>query len=206
MGVLLLVRHGQASFGTDDYDVLSPTGWEQARMLGSWLAARGPAPDVVLRGGMRRHRETAEGLLEGSSWAAPVEVDADWDEFDHLGVVDSFPDRPLGELDRRAFQEVFEQATQRWMSGAHDGYPESFAGFQERVRAALGRAASYAGPGGSASSSPPAGRSPRSAPPWSTPTPDPPTPAPDGCGSASTPWWSTAPSPGSSSAAPARAC
>ena len=29
MGVLLLVRHGQASFGADDYDVLSEVGWEQ---------------------------------------------------------------------------------------------------------------------------------------------------------------------------------
>jgi broad specificity phosphatase PhoE len=61
MGVVLLVRHGQASFGTDDYDVLSETGWEQARLLGAWLAGRGVTPDVVVRGGMRRHRETAEG-------------------------------------------------------------------------------------------------------------------------------------------------
>ena len=65
MGVVLLVRHGQASFGADDYDVLSETGWEQARLLGAWLAARGVAPDVVVRGGMRRHRETARGAGDG---------------------------------------------------------------------------------------------------------------------------------------------
>ena len=41
MGQLLLVRHGQASFGADDYDVLSPTGWEQGRRLGAHLAAAG---------------------------------------------------------------------------------------------------------------------------------------------------------------------
>jgi broad specificity phosphatase PhoE len=45
MGVLLLVRHGQASFGSDDYDVLSGHGFEQgavaAQLLGldtrSWI-------------------------------------------------------------------------------------------------------------------------------------------------------------------------
>ena len=61
MGVVLLVRHGQASFGADDYDVLSETGWEQSRLLGGWLADRKVVPDVILRGDMRRHRETARG-------------------------------------------------------------------------------------------------------------------------------------------------
>ena len=40
MGVVLLIRHGQASFGTDDYDVLSETGWEQGRLVGDWLRER----------------------------------------------------------------------------------------------------------------------------------------------------------------------
>src|SRR6478752_3003430 len=60
MGVVILVRHGQASFGTDDYDVLSETGWEQGRLLGAWWRDRGVTPDAVVRGGMRRHREYAE--------------------------------------------------------------------------------------------------------------------------------------------------
>ncbi|MEC8667907.1 MAG: histidine phosphatase family protein, partial [Pseudomonadota bacterium] len=34
MPTLYLIRHGQASFGADDYDVLSPIGHEQARALG----------------------------------------------------------------------------------------------------------------------------------------------------------------------------
>ena len=38
---ILLVRHGQASFGAADYDQLSPTGHEQSRVLGAALAARG---------------------------------------------------------------------------------------------------------------------------------------------------------------------
>ena len=38
MSKILLVRHGQASFGAADYDNLSPTGHEQSRVLGAALA------------------------------------------------------------------------------------------------------------------------------------------------------------------------
>ena len=50
MGVLLLVRHGQASFQSDDYDVLSDTGHAQGAALGRALAEREIRPDVVVRG------------------------------------------------------------------------------------------------------------------------------------------------------------
>ena len=38
MGVLLLLRHGQGSMGTADYDRLSELGGEQARLAGARLA------------------------------------------------------------------------------------------------------------------------------------------------------------------------
>ena len=151
MGVVLLVRHGQASFGADDYDVLSETGWEQSRLLGGWLADRKVVPDVILRGDMRRHRETAEGMLGGGAWDAPVEVDPGWNEFDHLGVVAAFVETAtdVQGVDRREFQRIFELATARWTGGEHDAdYPESYASFVARVRGALDRACDAAGPGG----------------------------------------------------------
>lgn len=144
MGVVYLVRHGQASFGADDYDVLSQTGWEQGRLLGAWLAARGVEPTAVVQGGMRRHRETAEA----AGWAGAV-VDAGWDEFDHLGVVARFPDHPEAGLDNRAFQRVFELATGRWTAGGHDDeYDESWPAFRARVTRSLDDACAQAGPGG----------------------------------------------------------
>lgn len=157
MGVVLLVRHGQASFGADDYDVLSETGWEQSRLLGAWLAERKVTPDVVLSGDMRRHRETVEGMADGGGWSTASEIDPGWNEFDHLGVVETLlksgsADLPRdldGELDRRGFQQAFELATARWTAGEHDAeYPESFRAFTTRVGDALGRACSSAGPGG----------------------------------------------------------
>lgn len=164
MSVLLLVRHGQASFGADDYDALSPRGHEQAEVLGRALAARGVQPDLVVRGGLRRHRETVDGLLAGlgpSRGAVEVVEDPGWDEFDfgHVMEVHTPRERAVAALaglenassaDLRAhFQQLFEEATARWTSGDADHeYDEPFPAFAERVDAALRRTAERAGRGG----------------------------------------------------------
>jgi broad specificity phosphatase PhoE len=143
MGVVILVRHGQASFGADDYDVLSEAGWEQGRLLGKWLTDRGVRPTAVIRGGMRRHRETAEA----AGWSQAV-VDPGWDEFDHLSVVSAYPDAPTGELDRREFQRVFELATARWTAGATDDeYAEPWPAFRARVAGSMANGSEQAGSG-----------------------------------------------------------
>ncbi len=147
MGQLLLVRHGQASWAADDYDVLSETGWEQSRLLGRALAARGIEPDVVVAGGMRRHRETAEACLGELPTSPALEVDAGWDEFDHVAMLAAHPASFEGAKPTRAeFQEWFETATDRWTGGEHDEeYAESFGAFTGRVDAALRRTAEEVG-------------------------------------------------------------
>ena len=150
MGVVLLVRHGQASFGADDYDVLSETGWAQGRLLGAWLAERGVAPTAVIHGDLRRQRDTAAAMAAGAGWGdlEPV-VDPGWDEFDHVGMVAAYPDLPpdLDLTDRRAFQRVFEEATAHWTAGEPGDFAETYADFEARVVAALGRATEAAGAG-----------------------------------------------------------
>ncbi|TWG98160.1 broad specificity phosphatase PhoE [Nocardioides sp. J9] len=157
MGVLLLVRHGQASFGADDYDVLSEAGWEQGRALGRWLAAHGPTPGAVVHGGMRRHRETWEAMVEGASSAdgprleQASTVDEDWAEFDHLAVLARHAELTGVVMDhgvdRRAFQEHFEVSTGHWAAAGPDaGYPEPYDAFLTRARRALDAAAALPGP------------------------------------------------------------
>lgn len=148
MGQLILVRHGQASFGSDDYDVLSDTGWAQGRALGAWLAGTGVVPTALVTGGMRRHRETAEAMVEAAGWTGlTTSVDAGWDEFDHLGVIAGYRgDAPI-DLDRRAFQALFEEATAAWTAGETGGDGETFAAFVGRVREAMGAAVGVAGSG-----------------------------------------------------------
>ncbi|MBI3905277.1 MAG: histidine phosphatase family protein, partial [Pseudomonas fluorescens] len=64
MGSIYLIRHGQASFGADDYDVLSPTGIRQAEILGRHLAELGISFDRCLAGDLRRQQHTANSALE----------------------------------------------------------------------------------------------------------------------------------------------
>lgn len=140
MSQLLLVRHGQASFGAADYDALSALGHEQSRLLGAVLRERGVVPETLLRGAMRRHDETAVGLLAGRGDQVPVQVDPGWDEFDfqHLLEVHGGSSNIA---DPRAFQQLLEAATDRWTSGANDEeYAESFPAFVHRVEGALERA------------------------------------------------------------------
>jgi broad specificity phosphatase PhoE len=143
MGQILLVRHGQASWDAEDYDVLSEVGWEQSRLLGKALAARGIVPDAVVVGGMRRHRETAEACLGELGSSLAPEVDAGWDEFDHVAMLASHPAPFEGRPPSKAeFQEWFEAATDRWTGGEYDDdYSESFATFTSRVTSALRRTA-----------------------------------------------------------------
>ena len=160
MGVLLLVRHGQASFGKRDYDALSELGHEQARVLGRALAARGVVPDTIVRGELRRHRETADGIVEGLGRHVEIEVDAGWDEFDFQHVVKvhkpmyrsrtvMLADLARTRQPREKFQKIFEDATDRWTGGTSDAdYHESFPDFSARVDGALRRTAERVASGG----------------------------------------------------------
>lgn len=151
MSVILLVRHGQASFGKSDYDALSVPGVRQSRILGAALSARGVEPDLLLSGGMRRHRQTLEHAADAAGWSTPAEVDAGWDEFDHEQVIAVHEPAYKSQLamkadlartlkPRQAFQEMFEGATARWTAGEHDeDYAETFLAFGDRVQAALRR-------------------------------------------------------------------
>lgn len=150
MGQLLLVRHGQASWDGDDYDVLSEAGHRQGELLGAALAGRGIRPDVVISGGMRRHRETVENLVAGAGLGSvDVDVDRGWDEYDHVSMLAQVTTRFEGEKPTAAeFQAWMEQATDRWTGGEHDAdYHEPFASFTARVDAALRKAAESAGAG-----------------------------------------------------------
>jgi broad specificity phosphatase PhoE len=143
MGVVLLIRHGQASFGAEDYDVLTEAGLEQSRVLGRALAGQGLSPSAVLHGAMKRQRDTAIAMVDGGGWSVTPELDEGWNEFDHVAVVArSLGDSDgVGRLDRAGFQRLFEEATARWSGGAHDEeYAESWPAFLGRATQALDRA------------------------------------------------------------------
>ncbi|WMW80134.1 histidine phosphatase family protein [Undibacterium cyanobacteriorum] len=154
MNSIFLIRHGQASFDADDYDQLSPLGMEQSRLLGVWLRSMGYQPDHIVCGAAKRHRQTAQHCLQAwrqDLYQHPEQewlIDAGFNEFDHEQVILQAHPRftNFRELrhfveqraqPRRAFQELFTQAMQRWVSGEHQDYAESWSHFQQRCRAAL---------------------------------------------------------------------
>ena len=145
MATLHLIRHGQASFGASDYDRLSTRGWQQGRVLGGWLT-RHSAPERILGGEMRRHRETIEAMAEGYGAELPrPDYHPGLNEFDHVAVLEAYRSgwsdpqtmsRVLASEDdpMQAFQKAFTEAITRWVSGEHDvDYPEPWHQFRKRV-------------------------------------------------------------------------
>ena len=90
MTTLYLIRHGQASFGQENYDQLSELGEAQATKLGQALSQRLPAFDAVVLGTMQRHKQTAVNCLAGFD----LEFDelspqfmTGWNEYDHQDIL-----------------------------------------------------------------------------------------------------------------------
>lgn len=124
MPVVLLVRHGQASFGADDYDVLSEVGHEQAEVAGAELRRRGLTSPLLVCGTLRRQRETALGLGLGDE----LVVDGRWDEYDHLGLIERYPSasgEPADLSTSRGLQVRLDEALVSW-AGDPDGGYEAF--------------------------------------------------------------------------------
>jgi broad specificity phosphatase PhoE len=143
MGQIYLVRHAQASFGSQDYDQLSPLGEQQARWLGAYFAERAIRFERVVCGTQRRHRQSAERILEGMASDQLLEFDAGLNEFDFAALHQAaggeqvVADADLAQQ-RRAFFGRLKSALQLWTQDQLPGQvPESWAQFQQRVRGAL---------------------------------------------------------------------
>ena len=82
MSQLYLVRHGQASFGADNYDQLSELGEQQAVWLGDYFRELGVTFTRAIAGSMKRQQQTAQGILLGADQPLSVSIDAGFNEFD----------------------------------------------------------------------------------------------------------------------------
>lgn len=147
MGTLYLVRHGQASFGADDYDQLSERGRAQSQRLGAYWRERGLRFDAVYTGTLRRHAQTLAGIREGlGGLDLPVREEAGLNEYDSGALLQAIHPPPLPrpdtpELYRHHFRLLCDALAQ-WMAGtiSPQGMPswEEFSGgvrqVLERVR------------------------------------------------------------------------
>src|SRR3984885_8053454 len=150
MASIFFIRHGQARFGTSDYDRLSSLGLRQARLAGEQLRRLVGRIDYLLSGTLRRQRETAGQIAEcfGTSDRPPLEVRIDprLDELDvdrqieH--VLPLLPD-PDGELQQlailgrsssRQYQKLIRRVFLHWQTLSLEIAPnvEAWAAFSPR--------------------------------------------------------------------------
>jgi len=121
MGTLVLVRHGQASFGADDYDQLSVRGSAQAVRLGQYWRERGQQFDAVLCGTLRRHAQTLQGIAQGLGHVPEPLLLPSLNEYDSHALIaaihpQALPKPETPELRRQHFR-LLRDALEQWMAG-----------------------------------------------------------------------------------------
>jgi broad specificity phosphatase PhoE len=146
MGTLYLVRHGQASFGEDDYDVLSAMGRQQSVRLGEWFRYKGITFDAAFTGTLRRQRETLAGICEGIGQPVPDTQHTALNEYDSHAVIAAVHPHPLEkptspELYRHHFR-LLKDGLAQWMAGvvtpggmpSYSDFASGIAGVLEQIR------------------------------------------------------------------------
>ena len=120
MPVIYLLRHGQASYGMEDYDVLSELGRRQADIAGQELARRGVRSPVVVSGSLRRQIDTA-AIAAKSLNVSPSSIDSRFNEFDAHAAVNAY----LGDsaatqgMPSKEFQQHLDAVMSDWMDSGN---------------------------------------------------------------------------------------
>ncbi len=162
MSQLILVRHAQAAFLSDDYDRLSSLGEAQARLLGEYWVQRNVTFDAVFTGPRKRQIDTGRIVCEqfnqaGLAFPELIQLE-EFDEYQADGIMQELLPQMIERDDRfrqlqqafaaaasdadkhRRFQHLFSAITSKWVGGeVLSPGVESFQAFHARVRRGLDR-------------------------------------------------------------------
>ena len=146
MGEIYLIRHGQASFGSTNYDELSELGVWQSRILANHFVDVGFIPDAIYCGPMARHRATADEFYRVCSERQidlpETEIMEEFREYNAEAIIRAAlgADPSLMEHahriydDPQSFRKLFGSAMLKWVGGALDSQGvESWESLKERV-------------------------------------------------------------------------
>lgn len=147
MGLIYLIRHGQASFLQKNYDQLTNLGQLQSRLLGTSLKARNTEMGMAFSGGLNRHTETANHFFSAFKNDLEVTQLNGWKEYDHMELInrhnsdlDDFEklskwvitqDEPL-----KAVQQLLNDSLKDWIQDVHN-YDISWTNFKKGVSSSL---------------------------------------------------------------------
>jgi len=148
MSTIYLIRHGQASFGSANYDHLSVNGERQVHYLRHYLSDHAVPIDAIYSGPRIRQQQTAQ-ILKGSTSHNPIECSG-FDEYDADTLLRYYCDIMKKNLthDPRAFQRILEETCLSWIEGdLSAALTCSFKEFRERVAGALNQLMQHEGRG-----------------------------------------------------------
>lgn len=150
MATLYLIRHGQASFGSDNYDRLSEVGRRQAVVLGEYLRDHGIVLDAAYSGDLERQRETARLALAAQPGEVPFHIDPRFNEIENDQQLKYLLPRVLerdaglralvekGLSSSKDYQKAIEAVFKYWTSPECDEPRlQSWAGYSGAVHAAM---------------------------------------------------------------------
>ena len=149
MTTVYLIRHGQASFGSHDYDRLSELGIRQAAILGGHLAGLEGGIAAAFSGSLLRQADTARHALTVVAGKIAMTASPAFDEYRpddlvtaYLPLIAAGDERIAGAgtaLTRqpRLYVEALRQATRLWVAGTPGPTHESWETFRDRIQGGL---------------------------------------------------------------------
>ena len=87
MTIIHLVRHGQASFGKEDYDNLSEIGVKQAFLLGQYFKTLNLKFDKIFVGTLKRQIQTYKQIIKSYDTSIEHESTPLLNEYDVKSVL-----------------------------------------------------------------------------------------------------------------------
>ncbi|MBD3584248.1 histidine phosphatase family protein [Salinimonas sp. HHU 13199] len=147
MTEIYLVRHGQASMGQDNYDVLSALGEQQAQWLADYFDEHEMQFDQLYCGTLQRQIKTIEPVFrtlaaKSASLASPQQLPA-FNEFDFMQIIREFlkhnPEYHRDSPTAKYWFRLLKLSMNAWGNNALPYSPETeqWTDFVNRVKAGL---------------------------------------------------------------------
>ncbi|MDG2046862.1 MAG: histidine phosphatase family protein [Halioglobus sp.] len=150
MAIIYLIRHGQASFGSENYDKLSELGCRQATITGEYFRDQAIHFDAVYSGDLSRQRNTARLAIASQPAVVAHHIDPRFNEINNdeqlkyltpevikiNAKIEAMVNKGLSSS--KDYQKVIEAVFNYWVSPAcNDLRLQSWAEFSGGARQAM---------------------------------------------------------------------